>query len=312
MLDEVHPSLSQPKTDPNIYILGSVNGHNVVVATLSSDDCETASATIVFPQMARTFCSLRSVLVVDIGGGVPSKNADIRLGDVVVNMPIAASGGVIQYGYGKTLCDEFLERTGSLSKPPQYLLTAISQIRSDYMTRGTPIGKIISDILQKHKKKVRELFSRPDEDRLFKATYDHESQKADCSTCDQTQLVDRMPRETNEPLVHYSLIASGNQVMKSAERQDSITKKSDNLYFKMEAAGLMDNLPCLVIRGISDYCDSHKQEQWQAYAALAAAAYTRELLYYIPKFRPHHGECVCVIKQAHWCNINVLQKNRLN
>jgi nucleoside phosphorylase len=41
----------------------------------------------------------------------------------------------------------------------------------------------------------------------------------------------------------------------------------------MEVAGLMDELPSLAIRGICDYCDSHKNKLWQGYAALAAAAY---------------------------------------
>jgi hypothetical protein len=52
--------------------------------------------------------------------------------------------------------------------------------------------------------------------------------------------------------------------------------------FEMEAAGLMDTFPCLVIRGISDYADSHKNKEWQEYAAAAAAAYAKELLCMTP------------------------------
>jgi nucleoside phosphorylase len=46
----------------------------------------------------------------------------------------------------------------------------------------------------------------------------------------------------------------------------------------MEAAGLMNNFPCLVIRGICDYSDSHKRKDWQGYAAMVAAAYAKDLL----------------------------------
>jgi nucleoside phosphorylase len=46
----------------------------------------------------------------------------------------------------------------------------------------------------------------------------------------------------------------------------------------MEAAGLMDVFPCLVIRGICDYSDSHKNKNWQEYAAATAASYAREIL----------------------------------
>lgn len=50
----------------------------------------------------------------------------------------------------------------------------------------------------------------------------------------------------------------------------------------MEAAGLMNHFPCLVIRGICDYADSHKNDRWQRYASATAAAYTKELLAYVP------------------------------
>ena len=41
---------------------------------------------------------------------------------------------------------------------------------------------------------------------------------------------------------------------------------------------MMDDFPCLVIRGISDYADSHKNDHWQGYAAITAAAYAKELV----------------------------------
>jgi nucleoside phosphorylase len=54
------------------------------------------------------------------------------------------------------------------------------------------------------------------------------------------------------------------------------------LCFEMEAAGLMNNFPCLVIRGICDYADSHKNKNWQTFAAGTAAAYAKEVLSVIP------------------------------
>jgi nucleoside phosphorylase len=49
----------------------------------------------------------------------------------------------------------------------------------------------------------------------------------------------------------------------------------------MEAAGLMDNFPCIVIRGICDHADSQKNDSWQEYAATTAAACAKELLEYV-------------------------------
>jgi nucleoside phosphorylase len=280
MLDEVHASLSQPETDHNIYTLGTVSGHNVVMACLPLGVYGTISASNVVSHIVSTYPNVRFGLMVGIGGGVPSKSADIRLGDVVVSKPTATSGGVIQYDYGKTLSGGHFQRTGSLNKPPPILLKGVAQLESDHLSRKNRVSKIIGDALQKEE--IRRNFSRPECDWLFQSTYDHEGKEANCSACDQEQLVDRPPRTTAEPYIHYSLIASGDQVIKHAGTRDSIARKEDILCFEMEAAGLMDKLPSLVIRGICDYCDSHKNKQWQEYAALAAAAYAKGLLSQVP------------------------------
>ncbi|KAL3472077.1 TPR-like protein [Aspergillus californicus] len=297
MLDKLHHQLSQPKSDHNAYTFGSISGHNIVVACLPSGVYGTTSAAVVLAHMLPTFPCLRFGLMVGIGGGVPSKDVDIRLGDVVISMPTATSGGVVQYDYGKTLRDGGFERTGSLNKPPQYLLTAISQMRSKITGGNTLIGEIASEILQKHER-LQERFSRPDKDWLFQASYDHEGKSADCSKCESDQLVARTTREAKEPVIHYGLIASGNQVMKSATTRDAVARELNILCFEMEAAGLMDQLPCLVIRGVCDYCDSHKQKQWQGYAALTAAAYARALLEVVPLYS--HGQSNNTKETRHW------------
>jgi nucleoside phosphorylase len=65
--------------------------------------------------------------------------------------------------------------------------------------------------------------------------------------------------------------------MKNALERDSLAERDKVICFEMEAAGLMDNFPCLVIRGICDYADSHKNKKWQPYAAAVAAAYAKKL-----------------------------------
>jgi nucleoside phosphorylase len=83
--------------------------------------------------------------------------------------------------------------------------------------------------------------------------------------------------------LHYGTIASGNQVIRSAAERDQVSAELGGvLCFEMEAAGLMDSFPCLVIRGICDYADSHKNKRWQVYAAGMAAVYAKGLLSVIP------------------------------
>ncbi|EXJ59548.1 uncharacterized protein A1O5_12173, partial [Cladophialophora psammophila CBS 110553] len=79
------------------------------------------------------------------------------------------------------------------------------------------------------------------------------------------------------PAIHYGLIASANRVINDASARNHAANYGV-LCFEMEAAGVMNRFPCLVVRGICDYSDSHKNKRWQGYAAMAAAAYTKDLL----------------------------------
>ena len=96
----------------------------------------------------------------------------------------------------------------------------------------------------------------------------------------QGSLITRTPRigYDDDPAIHYGLIASANQLMNGADIRDKLAVEKDVLCFEREAAGLMNHFPCLVIRGICDYCDAHKNKAWQGYAAMMAAAYAKGLL----------------------------------
>lgn len=120
-------------------------------------------------------------------------------------------------------------------------------------------------------------------DRLFKSAHDHVGGET-CVTCDESQVIERELRDTTYPEIHYGIIASGNGDIADAITRDTIADDigNDCRCIEMEAAGLMNHFPCLVIRGICDYADSHKNDQWQRYASATAAAYTKELLGYVP------------------------------
>jgi nucleoside phosphorylase len=120
-------------------------------------------------------------------------------------------------------------------------------------------------------------FPGEDQDYLFRQDYPHAGGE-DCSTCDAARVENRLSRETDDPVVHYGLIASGNAVMRSAQLRDKLRDTWGVLCFEMEAAGLMDDFPCIVIRGICDYSDDHKHKLWQPYSAVVAAAYAKDLL----------------------------------
>jgi nucleoside phosphorylase len=279
MLDERHDSLPQDSRDHNTYTLGRIGPHYVAIACLPAGLTGVTSTARVAEQMRWTFTALRFGLLVGIGGGVPSVEHDVRLGDVVVSKPTDTSGGVIQYDFGKAVQAGRFQRTGSLNKPPIVLLGAVASLNAKHMMEEPALSKHITDMAVKYTR-LRPTTVSPgaQNDRLFEAEYDHPAGEPSCVGCRADRLVSRSPREDGSPAIHYGLIASGNQVMRDGRTRERLRQELNVLCFEMEAAGLMDDFPCLVIRGICDYADSHKNKQWQPYAATTATAYAKELL----------------------------------
>jgi nucleoside phosphorylase len=276
MLDEEHDTPRCGDHDTNLYTCGRIGEHNVVIACLPDGQTGTNSAAAVAVQMKSTFSSTRFGLMVGIGGGVPSEEADIRLGDVVVSKPHDVHGGVVQYDSGKATPSGF-QRTGALNTPPMVLLQAVANLTAKHM-RGK--GRLLEYL-----SKLDSLsnFSREaaGSDTLFKVEYDHVG-SATCAKCKTEHTVNREVRR-QDVVVHHGTIASGNQVMRNAAERDRVSAElSGVLCFEMEAAGLMNTFPCLVVRGICDYADSHKNKRWHPYAAATAAAYAKEVLSVIP------------------------------
>ncbi|KAL3472083.1 purine and uridine phosphorylase [Aspergillus californicus] len=308
MLDKIHRPLPKPSADPNAYEVGELNGHYIIIACLPAGVYGTISAATVVSRMRLTFPRLQYGLMVGIGGGVPGKDNDIRLGDVVVSKPVGKYSGVLQYDYGKAVQGGVFESTGTLNKPPQAFLAHMGQLEAKQMTEGkVALSEIVCEALERNPE-MTERFTPPEQhtDCLFHSSYHHTTREETCEKCDNKQLVKRQPRETRTPYIHYGLIASGDQVMKDSETRDRLAQQHGILCFEMEAAGLMDELPTLVIRGICDYCDSHKQKQWQGYAALTAAAYAKLLLSVMPTCRTESDSLKCNILR-HW--VVPLEKN---
>ncbi|KAL7765148.1 hypothetical protein ACKLNR_003064 [Fusarium oxysporum f. sp. zingiberi] len=266
MLDEEHVDCPRQANDTNSYVLGGIQNHNVVIACLPTDQYGTNNAASVLSNMRRTFPNIEVGLMVGIGGGVPLKT-DIRLGDIVVGVR------VMQYDMGKTRKEGF-QRTAVPKIPDSSIRTVISNLRSQHELKGSRVPSILRD-----KMGAYSAYSLPNEpDRLFLSSYHHDASVSSCDECDLSKLETRKMRSSTDPVIYYGGIGSANTVMKYSTERDEIARELDVLCFEMEAAGLMDIMPCLPIRGICDYSDSHKSEEWQRYAAATAAAYAYEFL----------------------------------
>lgn len=269
--------------DNNDYTLGRIGKHNVVIAVLPDGEYGTQSAACVARDMAHSFPNLRIGLMVGIGGGAPTSKNDIRLGDIVVSAPRDGKGGVLQYDLGKTIQDQSFQPTGFLNQPPVALRTAVNGLKAKYESDGHKLEAAISTVLRK-KPRLQKDYGRPslNSDTLYQSTFTHPfgSEENCTKVCDGNNLVLRQERteEDDNPAIHYGVIASGNQLMKHAILRDKLAMENNILCFEMEAAGLMNHFPCIVIRGICDYSDTHKNKEWQGYAAMVAAAYAKDVL----------------------------------
>jgi nucleoside phosphorylase len=243
--------------------------------------------------------------MVGIGGGIPSK---VRLGDVVISTPVDQYQGVVQWDFGKTEIGGVFRRTGGLNGPPSALLTALTKMETRSRLNGYKIHQYLEDMGEKWPNLVPE-YTRPPPQPPKDPHAVHGSPISlrtirimlwkviltlfwnllgfwmFSSKFSEPEIgeTNKNPREPGDISVHYGLIASSNQVIKDAKFRDRLNESLDGnvLCIEIEAAGLMNDFPCIVIRGICDYADSEKSKDWQEYAAAVAAACAKELLQYV-------------------------------
>ncbi|GKU14571.1 unnamed protein product [Fusarium langsethiae] len=284
--EELMEPVPTPKNDNNAYTLGKIGPHHVVIAGLPRGQYGVTSAATAARDMVRTFPNVRMGFMVGIGGGVPTQY-DLRLGDIVVGSPSYRSGGLIQYDHGKAIQGKGIDLKGNLNQPPISVLTAITKLSASHDRKGHNLNQVVDDALAKNPRLLKLGYQRPDgdTDKLYEAEFIHPSDGRKCSeVCPTSNLKQRDTRteDQDNPKIHYGLIASGSQLMENAVARDELAKEEHVLCFEMEAAGLANHFPCVVIRGICDYSDSHRGREWQGYAALMAAAYAKQLLLQIP------------------------------
>lgn len=305
MLDEEHlppVDFHRGPKDSNLYQWGEIDGHNIVIAFLSAGEYGTTSAATTATYLLSAFPNVKFGLMVGIGAGIPQpqNTPDIRLGDVVISQPDAQTGGVFQYDLVKAKNEGVLESKAFLNRPPSFLLKTLTLVAAQHRRKREDLqrhlSKISKDMAEPLDGEPGFVFQGSENDRLFESDYVHAS-GSNCVQCSSEREIKRPERKTSTPRFHYGIIASGNTLVKDSSVRDNISQRVSGrcLCLEMEAAGLMNEFPCLVIRGICDYGDSHKNDQWQPYAAATAAAYARELLHFVPREEVEQAESATAI-----------------
>ncbi|KAL7903874.1 nucleoside phosphorylase domain-containing protein [Trichoderma velutinum] len=279
-LDEAHDKSVEPVPHDRItYTLGRIGRKHVVIVLPPPGEHDLPYKKHAVEYMTERFPTLKGGLTVGVGGAAPSQEHDIRLGDVVVGTtPDDMDGDIIVDPPHKTV-------GGRPTAATNILRAAQQKLSSDYDRVGNQIRNAVDKALASDQR-LRQDYSWPGAaaDRLYRPQTVHPSNdKTGCAVAcgdDPNKLVMRPIRgeDEDDPAVHHGIIYSGDTPIRNATDRDEIRAKHNVLCFEVGAVGFLQKLPCLVIRGICSYSDSHANEEWRGYAAMTAAAYAKDLL----------------------------------
>lgn len=209
--------------------------------------------------MINTFPSITSLIMCGVAGGVPSpENPDdhVRLGDVV----ISDKRGVIEYDQIKDNSGR-LEYRASDPRPASELLKGASLVRDSTYPWQNHIAPTDGN--------GRKLRPADHLDVLY-------SDKSKKKEIDHPHQPNRHP---SIPMVHYGNVGSANILLKNTKRREFLKTRFSLKAVEMEGSGLAKaswalSRGYLIVRGICDYANEHKNGVWHRYAADVAAAMT--------------------------------------
>jgi nucleoside phosphorylase len=300
--------------DTNAYVTGRIGYHNVVMAFVPGMGKGAAAG--VAGGLRSSYPQVKLALVVGVCGGVPytPDGEEILLGDVIISDGIVQYDFGKQYPDKFIRKDTLVH---SLQRPDLEIRSLIAKLKTkvlrDHLSgRSAKYLSLVGMANSPYGNSLRlqAKYPGPAEDKLFESTYHHkhhDDRECDiCSSmdghicnraldlscrelgCDEMMLVHRRrlltasekaeEKRKHKPVTHFGLIASGDTVMKSSLNRDTIAAHENVIAYEMEGAGVWDILPCLLIKGVCDYADSHKSKLWQGYAAMTAAACLKAFL----------------------------------
>ncbi|KAM0259057.1 hypothetical protein ACHAQJ_003558 [Trichoderma viride] len=306
-------SYGKARDDPNSYTTGRIGSHDVVLAFMPG--MGKLNSANVAAGFRVSFPEIRLAIVVGVCGGVPNGADDkkeVLLGDVII------STALVQFDFGRRYDNKTVRRDtpqDNLGRPNPEIRSFLKKL-SGLRGRKT-LREMTSFYLEElWGKDGFEEYSYPgaDNDKLYRPEYPHKHYNPDsCSICQDPNgdvcdaalesscenlgcqdsmtisrvRIDKLKGitltkeklcELQKPLIHFGMIVSGDLVMKSGYHRDEIASREKAIAFEMEGAGVWDNFPTVVIKGVCDYADSHKNKTWQRYAAATAAACMKAFL----------------------------------
>ncbi|KAI0537082.1 purine and uridine phosphorylase [Xylaria digitata] len=308
--DEDGEQYGRAPGDTNTYTTGRIGNYNIVLALLPNMGKAAAAGSAA--SFRSSYSRLQLAFLVGICGGVPGTGAnEALLGDVVISKTVLQLGFGRQFPNGFVTKDTIDDNLGRSNKDIRGLIASFETHfgRRRLKKKAGEYLKELQNAAARERYQYSYQYLGVTEDKLFVATYQHKHRAPQsCATCEgegnryceeaaqascvelncgEGQIVyrDRLevkrslsPDEMQCPDIFIGRMASGDTVMKSGEHRDQLAKQHNVIAFEMEGAGAWDEVPCIIIKGICDYADSHKNKKWQPFAAATAASVMKAVL----------------------------------
>ncbi|KAI1048915.1 hypothetical protein LB506_005170 [Fusarium annulatum] len=262
--DEDGDQFGKADGDHNMYVTGRIDKHNVVIALLGKGKVNSATSAT---SLRASYPNISLTILVGVCGAVPSiREKHIGLGDVVI------SDTIVRYDFGHQTDHEFVrKKTCHGDMMPKEIINLLEGLQTVLGRRR--LMKRSATFIDELKETAARLgqhdrYERP-EKRIVGASG---------ATSQLLALRGQEAIDTQVPTVHFGPMASGDTVMVSAEHRDRIAAAENIIAFEMEGAGVWQELPCIIVKGVSDFADCEKTKEWQDYAAAMAAATSKAIL----------------------------------
>lgn len=312
--EEQDEKLGKAAGDSNYYTVGCMGNTPVVLLLLPGEgkvDAASAAASL-----RSSYNNLSTVFVVGTCGALPKllDEAEVLLGDVIISEFVVRYDFGSQYPdefKPKRSIEDMLGRPNKGTRSLNAQLKT-QRYRDKLEDNAFKLLQLLQEKMGETKHRGKYDYPGAAQDKLFDPKYRHKHQGADvCDTCracvssaglvcdraleltcadlgcSNDYLITRNRLREQEAssmgtsglVIHTGGVGSADTVMKSGEVRDRISRRDKVIAFEKEGAGVWDELPsCIIIKGVSDYADSHKPKGWEKYAAATAASTTKALL----------------------------------
>ncbi|KAF5700066.1 hypothetical protein FGLOB1_10997 [Fusarium globosum] len=277
--DEISAPYDRLELDRNTYITGRMGRHNVVLVTLHNRG--TINAATGSACLTLRYPNIKLALLVGTCGGMPRiENIDAYLGDVVISKDVTQFDFGARYPDGHFILNDAAEKM--IRRANRDIRTMLATYETEFMRKRLKVAakshlKDLQEAALKAGRTANYQYPGMKENRLFPPDYRHQHEES-CTLFPRCHQDDLPQGAEFTPEILFGRFGSANTPVKDGDLRDELARKYHLDAFETEGAGMWDDVPTLIIKGISGYADSHSNKAWKHYASATAASVAKAVL----------------------------------